>query len=232
MRITSIDEVLKVLNKLETSKSLSSKDVDLLTKNLKVISYSKGETIYKQGATINDYAILIDGMCKITAENPLGGNGTIITLLQPVKFVGIFSLYDTEYTATATAIADSTIAFVEKNAFRQIMLANGKFCYSIFEILCKYTKNFVRMTVDFSQKTIMARVASSLLYISEMINGDYINIPISRNDLAEYSGIATGSTIRLLSELEAAGVIMLDKKTILIKDKEALRKISMQGDEA
>lgn len=230
MKVPSITEVQNVLNQTEVAKVLSEKEKSLLSENLRVISYSKGETIYKQGSVVCDYPILISGLCKITVENPIEGNGTIIALVQPVKCIGIFSLEDTEYQATTTAMSDSVVAFLDKSFFSQLMLTNGKFCYKMFEALCRYAKSFVRMSVDFSQKSILARVASSLLYISEMVNGNCINLPISRNDLAEYSGIATGSTIRLLSDLEKDDIILLDKKIIIIKDKEALRKISMQGE--
>ncbi len=230
MKVPSIVDVQNVLNQAEIAKVLSEKEKALLLDNLKVISYAKGETIYKQGSVICDYPILISGLCKVTVENPFEGNGTIIALVQPVKFIGVFSLEDTEYQATTTALSDSVVAFLDKKFFSQLMLTNGKFCYKMFEVLCNYTKTFVRMSVDFSQKSILARVASSLLYIAEMVNGNRINLPISRNDLAEYSGIATGSTIRLLSDLEKDGIIVLDKKTITIMDQEALRRISMQGE--
>lgn len=227
MVVPSFTDIQAVLNQTEQAKSLTEKDKAFLSEHLRVISYSKGETIYKQGATICDYAILVSGLCKITVENPAEGNGTIISLPQPVSLVGIFSLQDTIYKYTATALSDSVLAFIDKDAFAHVMLNNGKFCYQMFESLCRRTKTFVRMTVNFSQKPILSRVASSLLYIAEMGNGNCINLPISRNDLAEYSGIATGSTIRLLSELEKNGIITLDKKTILIKDKEALKAIAM-----
>lgn len=227
MVVPSIAEVQVILNQTEQAKSLTEKDKSFLLEHLRIISYSKGETIYKQGATICDYAILVTGLCKITVENQAEGNGTIISLPQPVSLVGIFSLQDTIYKYTATALSDSVLAFIDKEAFAQVMLNNGKFCYQMFESLCRRTKTFVRMSVDFSQKPILSRVASSLLYMSEMVNGDCIDLPISRNDLAEYAGIATGSTIRLLSDLEKNGIITLDKKTILIKDKEALKAIAL-----
>lgn len=228
MKIPSLVEVQQILKKTELAKTLSEKELELLLENIRVISYSKGETIFKQGTVINDYGILMSGLCKITVENLSNGNGTIISLVQPVKFLNISTIEDTIYHGTATAMVDSVVAFVSKDTVFRLMQTNAKFSYGMFVSLFEYSKNLIRMTVDFSQKSIMSRVASSLLYIAEMTNGKYIDLPISRNDLAEISGIATGSTIRLLGELEKLGVIVLDKKTILIKDVDVLKKISLQ----
>ena len=65
-----------------------------------------------------------------------------------------------------------------------------------------------------------------MLKIARFGKNDFIDIPISRNDIAQYSGIATGSTIRLLAEMEKDGIIVLDKKTIKIVNKEELIRIS------
>lgn len=229
MKAPAKEEVQKILEKTLFAQALSKKEIDLLAGKMKVISFAKGETIFKQGSVISDYAVLMTGMCKTTVENPSNGNGTIISFIKPIDIIGIWSLEDTVFAATATALADSVVVFFDKKDVSQLMLTNGKFCYRIFETLCSHARKNVRQSVDFSQKSIMSRVASSLLYImGEITDGDCINLPISRNDLAEYSGIATGSTIRLLSELEKANVVLLDKKTIWIKDIEALKKISLQ----
>lgn len=229
MKAPAKEEVQKILEKTLFAQALSKKEIDLLAGKMKVISFAKGETIFKQGSVISDYAVLMTGMCKTTVENPSNGNGTIISFIKPIDIIGIWSLEDTVFAATATALADSVVVFFDKKDVSQLMLTNGKFCYRIFETLCSHARKTVRQSVDFSQKSIMSRVASSLLYImGEITDGDCINLPISRNDLAEYSGIATGSTIRLLRELEKANVVLLDKKTIWIKDIEALKKISLQ----
>lgn len=226
MKIPSKNEVLAILEKTSIAKTLSSKEIDILAKSAKVISYSKGETIYKQGSSISGYPVLTKGLCKITVENDTKDIGTIISLLRAVNFIGVLSLNDDTFQATASTLCECDVVFIDRKDFTSIVTSNGKCSYAMFEYLCEYQKRFIRQLVDFGQKTIKARVASSLLSIADLIESDFINLPMSRNDLAEYSGIATGSTIRLLSDMAKEDVIILDKKTIKIKDREKLVQIS------
>lgn len=230
MNIKSKEELVKELSKTKLAQTLDKKDFDKIAKNATVVMYKKGETIFKQGSFISQFAILVQGLCKITVENPMNEPGTIISIQKPISLVGVMSFSDEIYNATASAMCDSIVVFVQKDDFSNAMKTNVKFANEMFEQLCNYAKRFCRQIVDFGQKSIMSRVASSILYIAELVGDDFIDIPISRNDLAEYSGIATGSTIRLLSELEKAGIVILDKKTIRIKNKKELIRIS-QGEE-
>ena len=231
MKIPTKQEALKQLAKTSVGKTLSKKELEFLSQSLKVIAFNKGETIYKQGFNISAYAVLLSGLCKITVENEVSSGGTIISLLKPVNMVGVFSLEDEVFQATASALCDSVVAFIDKQDFATVVTSNGQCAYALFEYLCTFTKKFVRQVVDFGQKPIKSRVASSLLYMTDLVKGDFINMPISRNDLAGYCGIATGSTIRLLSEMAKDKIIVLDKKTIRIKNKEKLIQISKQLDE-
>ena len=85
----------------------------------------------------------------------------------------------------------------------------------------------MKQIADLGQKQIKARMATIILIIADLIKSDFIDINISRNELAEYAGISTGSAIRLLSDLEKEGLIVLDKKTIDIKNRQGLEAVSM-----
>lgn len=228
MGVPNKADLVKEICKTKSAQTLSKKEIDVLVANTNVISYKKGETIFKQGAKINQYVILVKGLCKVTVENPVDDNGTIVSIQKSISIIGLTSLHDECYQATATALDDCVVVFIAKEDFATLLKTNVDFTYAMFEYLCDFARKFCRQIVDFSQKTIMSRVASSILYIADMVGDDYIDLPLTRKDLAEYSGIATGSTIRLLSELEHAGVIELEKKTIRIKNKEKLVLISQQ----
>ena len=90
MKIPTKQEALKQLVKTSIGKTLSKKELDLLSQSLKVISFNKGETIYKQGFNISAYAVLLSGLCKITVENEVSSGGTIISLLKTFNMIGVF----------------------------------------------------------------------------------------------------------------------------------------------
>ena len=186
MKIPTKQEALIQLVKTSIGKTLSKKELDLLSQSLKVISFNKGETIYKQGFNISAYAVLLSGLCKNTVEHEVSSGGTIISLLKPVNMIGVFSLDDEVFQATASALSDSVVAFIDKKDFATVVTSNGQCAYALFEYLCTFTTKFVRQVVDFGQKSIKSRVASSLLYMTDLVkdNGTEGYLSILREFIA------------------------------------------------
>lgn len=231
MRIPPKEELLAELAKTEFASCLTQKDIEKLDKSIKFLSYAKGENIYKQGASITEYALLLTGLCKLTVENPTNDLGTIVSIQKPVSIIGLTTLFDDTYRATAAALSDSIVVFFDKKDFLQIAKENAKCAFTLFRYSAKAINNHIGHLADLGQKSIKARLASTILNLAKFEGNDFINLPISRNDLAEISGIATGSTIRLLSDLEKENVIVLEKKSIRIKDKAKLYEISIESEE-
>lgn len=205
---------------------LNADDKKTVVANTRFIPFSKGENIFKQGATINEFVVLLTGLAKVSVENSINETATIIKMLAPVSLLSVSSMYDTTYKATAVAMTYSMVAFIDKTTVLNIIKNNPKCMMALLEYSHDFITEAVQQIVDFGQKTIKSRVACSLLRIARFAENDFIDIPISRNDIAQYSGIATGSTIRLLADLEKDGIIVLDKKTIKIVNKEELIRIS------
>jgi CRP/FNR family transcriptional regulator len=74
------------------------------------------------------------------------------------------------------------------------------------------------------------RVADTLLYLSpENFNGENITAMLSRKEIAEFSGLTSESTVKVLKSFEKDGLIRLDEKHIEILDHIRLAEISKNG---
>jgi CRP/FNR family transcriptional regulator len=227
MEIPSNEVLLAELKANKVLKTLSEKEFAALAKSVRFIPYKKGETIFKQGNRVNDISILMRGLTKTCIENRSHERNTIVSLQLPIDLLGYSTVFDETYQATAVALCDSIVAVFEQNLAQQFSLSNSKFASAMLETLCKKTNVFMKQIADLGQKQIKARMATIILIIADLIKSDFIDINISRNELAEYAGISTGSAIRLLSDLEKEGLIVLDKKTIDIKNRQGLEAVSM-----
>jgi CRP-like cAMP-binding protein len=74
------------------------------------------------------------------------------------------------------------------------------------------------------------RMADALLYIDSLKNekAEIFQL-LSRKDLADFAGISTESTVKLLKMFEKDGLIMLNEKDLRIVKYDALREISRKG---
>ena len=74
------------------------------------------------------------------------------------------------------------------------------------------------------------RMADALLYIDSLKNekAEIFQL-LSRKDLADFAGISTESTVKLLKMFEKDGLIVLNEKNLRIVKYDALREISRKG---
>ena len=230
MKIPSQAELFKTLKNNDLLKVLTEKELKLFEENINFIPYKKGETIYKQGNRIADITVNMVGLVKTFIENKSHDRNTIVAMQLPVTIIGSTTLYDDVYKATAEAMSDCVIAFVDIKLVQELARENSKFMEGLYKRTCVKMNTFMKQIADLGQKQIRARMATVLLIIADLIGKNYIDIHISRNELSEYAGISTGSAIRLLSDLEKEGIIKLDKKNIDIVNRKKLEEISQVDD--
>jgi CRP/FNR family transcriptional regulator len=74
------------------------------------------------------------------------------------------------------------------------------------------------------------RMADTLLYIDSLKNekAEIFQL-LSRKDLADFAGISTESTVKLLKMFEKDGLIKLNEKDLKIVNYDSLREISRRG---
>jgi CRP-like cAMP-binding protein len=74
------------------------------------------------------------------------------------------------------------------------------------------------------------RIADTLLYIDSLKieNPDIFQL-LSRKDIADFAGISTESTVKLLKSFEKDGLIELHEKDIVLVNHNELLEISKKG---
>jgi CRP/FNR family transcriptional regulator len=164
-----------------------------------------------------------------TASN---GKEQILYLAKQGDFLGYSALLGEEnYTNSAMIIENAKICFIPREAFLSSMMKNPEFFKRITKQLCHELGVMEEKLTDASQKSIRERLAFLLLQLANTYGvdgGGYqrIDLLLTREELAGMVGTATESVIRLLSEFKKDGLIELEGKKILLKDKKGLARLS------
>src|SRR5205809_6368237 len=96
---------------------------DSLAKEMEIIDARKGEVLFNEGEPGDSLYIVLSGKVKIV-RRAADGRQNLIALMGPSDMVGELSLFDPgPRTATATAVVDSRLARLRKQA-RRPWLAN------------------------------------------------------------------------------------------------------------
>ncbi|MCX6256361.1 MAG: Crp/Fnr family transcriptional regulator [Bacteroidia bacterium] len=209
---------------------LSSDEAELVRKSKTQVLFRKGDTLTKQGVFASYILFIIHGFVKqyIESEHDKSYNLKIIT---KGEFVGLSSVFlKNTYNYSAVCLTECQAYLVEKEAIEEVVKQNGLFGFNIIKRYCEQNTNLFHSLQNVLFKQMNGRLADTLLYINQLKAGNpEIFQLLSRKDIADFAGISTESTVKLLKGLEKDSVISLREKDIVIIDKTRLEKISKTG---
>jgi len=209
---------------------LSPEQKHFLNENSVKIKYRKGEVICKQGGFVSHVMYMESGLAKVFLEN--GSNSLVLRITPDRNFLGLASVSEEHpyFPYSAMAYIDSEIRQIEVNAFRSLMEQNPDFTREIIDILAANSLQIYGRFFCFTYKQAFGRLADILLCLADRIfkNCEF-DLPLSRKELAELSGMSPETVIRMLKEFNDEGLIRMDGKSIEVIDYKRIRQISETG---
>lgn len=192
-------------------------------------SIKKGDTIFREGSFASGVYCINGGKVKLSM---LGDEGKeqIVRMAKPGDIVGYKALLSGDrYSATATAIEDCNVCFIPREIFLLILQKDASLSFEMMKILSNELKRAEEKITHLAQKSVRERLAETILFLKETYEIDeenYINVNLSREEIANLVGTATETTIRLLSEFNKDNIIDLSGKKIKITNLPKLVKLA------
>lgn len=194
------------------------------------VLFRKDDNLSKQGAFASYVLFIISGYAKQYLEAD-GTRNFNLRIIKPGEFVGLSSVFSgNTFTYSSVAITDCQVFLVEKDAIAKVAKENGRFGFQIIKRYCEQNTNLLGTVQSLMHKQMNGRLAETLLYI-DGIKQDKAEIfqLLSRKDLADFAGISTESTVKILKSFEKDGLIELHEKDIKVIKYDTLHEISRRG---
>ncbi|WP_245925463.1 Crp/Fnr family transcriptional regulator [Arcticibacter pallidicorallinus] len=190
-----------------------------LDKHRKNYSVKKGESIIREGDIVNGIYFVYSGKLKI--HKKWGNKELIIRFATNGAIIGHRGLSSNieTFPVSATALEPSIVCFLELDFFLATLRVNHEFAYRLLLFFADELQESERRMRDLALKSVKTRLASALLQLSQLfgINENRcINLDLSRNDLACFTGATYETVFRTINELVQDGLITLDEKKIQI----------------
>jgi len=202
---------------------LDAKELEKYCDARSEITIRAGESIIKQGDTIKSFKYLYEGLIKLHRTN---NNGTeqIISFGKPMDFVSIHNIFSNDkYNYSVTALEDTVVCKFDLNVIRELITSNGVFAQKIIETTNKSSNRILTDSLNLISKSMYGKVASVLLFFNEEIYfSPAFELPISRKEIAQYTGLTIETVIRVISSFRRDRLIKVYGKQIEIIDKDAL----------
>ena len=210
-------------------KNLTREQMKSMEESRYEVKFEPGETIYKQGSSATHTVTLTSGLAKVYLEGK--HRHIILKLLKQQDFFGGPGIYvDQRHHYTVKAVTHCTCCFMDAELFKTLVRENTDFANAYIQMVNRKAIYSFSKMLELTQKQMPGRVAGTLIYLFEEIYTSHeIKLDISRQDIAELSGMTKESAIRILKEFKDAGYITLDGQNLTIHDAENLQKIYSNG---
>lgn len=209
---------------------LTEEEKGLLDAHSVRVTYRKGEMVCKQGALASHIMYMEYGLTKVFLDD--GTNSLVLKIVPEGSMLGLTSvnMENNTYQYSAMTYVDSVIRQIDMRIFKTLVEQNAGFAREVISILGANSVQINARFFSMTHKQSYGRLADILLCMAERIFRKYqFELPLSRKDLAELTGLSAETVIRMLKKFNEEGLIHMDGKSINLLDPVRLRQISTVG---
>ncbi len=211
-------------------KCLCTPELEILNDTRVEVNFKAGEMMFKQGAPAPYFLCLTRGLAKIYIEG-FNGRNLILGVVKPVEYILGPGIYvDNRHHYSAVAVEDSSACLIDIMAFKSIIRNNPDFAEEFIQrVSLQAIFNFDQV-ISLTQKQMPGRIADVLIYLRDKVyTANPFNLSLSRQDLADMSGMSKESAIRILKDFKDEGIIKVEGSLFEITNEDQLHKISQTG---
>lgn len=184
----------------------------------------KGEVIFAEGEEVKGIYFVYEGTVKV--HKHWGDKELILRFAKEGNIIGHRGLgKDLVYPVSATAIEPSMVCFVDLDFFQASLKVNHDFLYELMQFFASELKESERNMRNLAHMSVKGRIAQALLTLEEKFDctaAGFINLIITRQDLASFAGTTYETVFRMLNEFAKDRIIATKEKEIAILNKTAL----------
>ena len=209
-------------------RQLSREDADALLSRVRRRSIKRGTEILRAGAPGGEAVLVLSGRVRLVA---LGADRreVVLALRGPGELIGeMAALGAGRRTATGVAVDDVEAGFLDADALMSFLHEHPAAAIVMIRMLVRRLSEASRDVVDLATRDSLGRVAKRLVDLSSQhgvptADGTRIELPLSQDELARWTGATRETVSRALRLMRQLGWVATDHKTITVLDPDALR---------
>ena len=240
-------DIPRYLAALPLFQEMTPAELQRLAAGCRLRRYARGDDVFRVGTPCKEFHVTVMGQVKLFAISP-AGQEKVIELAGPgMSFAEALMFTDKPYLINAQALADTLLLSVGKAAVVQEIESDPRFAMRMLAGISRRLHGLVHDVQTYALHNGMQRVIGYLLRSLPENAEDaaalalasagraapcltarkeavalQVSLPVSKATIASRLSITPEYFSRVLHELEAAGLIRIDKREIHIPDVERL----------
>lgn len=211
----------EIIHKTVLFKDLSSGDVARVLAASQLQHRLDGTFFFIEGDPAERSYALLSGKVRLS-QVTMDGQQVLFGYIGPGREFGIIALLgELTYPVSAQAVGDSLALVWDKHALGQLMDEIPQITRNALYIMARQIREFQGRIRDLSTQRVERRLARTLLRLAKqsghrMELGILIDLPLTRQDLAELSGTTMYTASRIISQWEEQGIVLGGRERVII----------------
>lgn len=197
--------------------------------NKTTLKIKRGQQIFTEGQPATGIYFVNSGVVKLhkrwDADKEL-----IIRFAKQDDILGIMNLgYEMDNQVSATVLQNGSVCFIDFDFFESTLKVNSELAYKLTLFFSAELRESEKRMRNLAHMPVKGRIAQALLNLQKQFgnNADgYIELELTRQDLASYAGATYETVFRMLTEMTNEGLLNASGKLIRINNEAGLGKLA------
>jgi CRP/FNR family cyclic AMP-dependent transcriptional regulator len=191
-------------------------------------SFPRGAVLMFQNEPDARVMLLLAGRVKVTRVDH-DGHELLLSIRDPGDVLGELSLIDgLPRVATVTALEPVEVLVTAAETFRLHLESTPRVAVALLEVVSRRFRETTLKRSQFSASDTMGRLAARIVELAERYGepsdeGVAVTSPLSREDLAAWTGASRAGVAHALQGLRELGWVHTERRALLVRDLPALR---------
>lgn len=228
-----LDRATESLNALQTLPLLQGLAPEALARLLSSASRlhrARGEVLFRTGQASDGLMVLLKGQVKVYARAPLGHEKVMEVVSAPACLGESLVCTGGAHVCHAGALTDVQLLLLPHAALRHEMAANPQLAMRLLGAVSSRLNGLVRdieaVTLHTAPQRVVDYLLRSLSASEEAVQaqqaGRMVSLPASKGTIASLLSVTPEHFSRILHDLQARGLISVQRRQILIPDVQRL----------
>ena len=206
---------------------LNPAELDRLAQGCTLRRFARGETVFLVGEPCEEFHVCVTGQVKLYAVSPAGAEKVIEIVAPGHSFAEALMFTGRPYIINAQALTDVLLLSVGKAAVEGEIARDPRFALRMLAGISRRLHGLVHDVEVYALHSGLQRVIG---YLLRDVEADAaagaepltVSLPVSKATIASRLSLTPEYFSRVLHELEAVGLVRIDKRDIHILDAQAL----------
>ena len=214
----------------------SNEELEEILREARSSRHAKNTAIFAQGEDAHSFFLLLHGHVRAAKTTPTGEQ-IVVRYVAPGETFGLaMAIGLTQYPATATAVDDSIVLAWPTGTWPRLVQKFPALATNTLQTVGSRLQESHTRMLEMSTQQVEQRVAHALLRLAKqsgrkLDHGVEIDVPISRQDIAQMTGTTLHTVSRILSGWESQGLVESGRQRIVLREPHKIFVLAEQSSE-